>query len=74
MELRIGPVRKDWPVLPEPRGNCRVCGGQCDGADCGLHAAGCVYGGFTSETAYWLIAEGCPLYHGESDEPREDDA
>lgn len=55
--MRIGPIH--------PKGDCKTCGGQCDGDDCGLHAAGCVYGGFSESTSYWLIVEGCPLYHGE---------
>lgn len=45
-----------------PRGDCKQCGGQCDGPDCGLHAAGCVYGGFGY--GYWMYAEDCPLDHG----------
>ena len=39
--------------------NCERCGG----GECGLHPAGCVYGGFSAFTAYWLIAEGCELDH-----------
>lgn len=62
--MTIGPMRKDWPRA-EPPGACPECGGECD-AGCGNHSAGCVYGGFTEETAYWMIVEGCPLYHGES--------
>lgn len=64
-EMTLGPMRKDW-ARDEPPGDCAECGGECDGAECGLHAAGCVYGGFTQATGYWLIADGCPLYHGES--------
>lgn len=61
--LRIGPAlpSSEWDKGPE--GDCQQCGGQCDGDDCGLHAAGCVFGGFGY--AYWLIAEDCPLWHGE---------
>jgi len=62
--LRIGPMVKDW-VGEGPEGLCSQCGGQCDGDDCGLHAAGCIYGGPTKQTAYWMIADGCYLYHGE---------
>ena len=65
MKLRIGPLRKDW-LKEEPKGSCKQCGGECDGNDCGLHKAGCIYGGFTAQTSYWLIAENCPLYHGET--------
>lgn len=64
--LRIGPLRKYWPK-DEPKGDCKHYKGECDGTDCGLHKAGCIYGGFTSQTSYWLIAEGCPLYHGEKE-------
>lgn len=42
---------------------CSECGGNCDGDECGTHAAGCVYGGFSC--GYWLIAEGCTLSHWE---------
>lgn len=66
--LRLGPERKDWPSGPKP-GSCSECGGECDGSECGLHAAGCVYGGPTTQTAYWMIADGCPLYHGEGVTP-----
>ena len=59
--LRIGPEIRDHSQ--EPKGSCDECGGQCDGNECGLHAAGCVYGGFGY--GYWLIAEGCPLWHGD---------
>ena len=63
--LRIGPGVKDWPHAAPKTGCCQDCGEDCDGDECGLHAAGCIFGGFTRQTAYWLIAEGCPLYHGE---------
>ena len=62
-QLRIGPTRINW-VGEEPHGDCKGCGGQCEG-DCGLHPAGCVYGGFTEATSFWLIAKDCQLYHGE---------
>jgi hypothetical protein len=61
--MRIGPVESEWPH-ERPDGDCKECGGQCDGGDCGLHAAGCMYGGFGE--GYWLIADGCPLWHGET--------
>lgn len=58
--LRIGHlVPSDYQA---PRGECDGCGGECDGDDCGKHAAGCMYGGFGY--GYWLIAKGCPLDHG----------
>lgn len=65
--MRLGPLRMEWPHDP-PNGACAECGSDCDGEECGLHVAGCIYGGPTEQTAYWLIAEGCPLYHGESEE------
>lgn len=59
--MRIGPELPD--DYQRPPGDCRTCGGQCDGPECGLHAAGCIYGGFSR--GYWMIADGCPLDHGE---------
>lgn len=64
VSLRMGPLRYLWSHDPLP-GDCPECGGQCDGDECGLHAAGCVYGGPTSQLCYWLYAEDCPLYHGD---------
>jgi hypothetical protein len=64
VQVRIGPIRRDWPHAPSS-GDCLECGGECDGGECGLHRAGCVYGGFTPDTCYWLIVNGCSLYHGE---------
>jgi hypothetical protein len=64
-EMRIGPEVRNW-VGKEPKGDCSVCGGQCSPA-CGFHPAGCVFGGFSNSTSYWMIAEGCNLYHGEVD-------
>ena len=61
--MTIGPMERDF-VGKEPKGDCPECGGQC-APTCGRHPAGCIYGGFTEETAYWLIAEGCDRYHGE---------
>ena len=61
--LTIGPLYRDWPH-DSPAGDCPECGCQC-APECGLHPAGCVWGGPTDETSYWLIADGCPLYHGE---------
>lgn len=54
-----------WWLDRWPSGICQSCGGQCDGGECGLHAAGCVFGG-PNGGAYWLIAEGCDLWHGET--------
>jgi len=63
-QLRIGPGHPwDWWEANQPAGNCKHCGGQCNGADCGLHEAGCMFGGFGEK--FWMIAEGCPLFHGE---------
>ena len=58
----IGPIRREWQG-EEPDGDCAHCGGQC-APECGLHPKGCIYGGFTEATSYWLIVEGCELYHG----------
>jgi len=60
--MRLGPIRKEW-VDEQPDGNCPECGGQCE-PECGKHPMGCVYGGFTNETSYWMIVDGCKLYHG----------
>ncbi len=51
-QMRIGPVKRDW-VEDESKG------------DSGNHPMGCIYGGFTDQSSYWLIVPGCPLYHGE---------
>lgn len=60
VEMSIGPfVEHDGAP-----GLCPDCGGQC-APECGLHPLGCVYGGFSAFTAYWLIADGCTLDHGE---------
>jgi hypothetical protein len=61
--FRLGPEKRDWKG-EEPKGNCPECGGQCS-PECGLHPKGCIYGGPTEETCYWMIAEDCELYHGE---------
>ena len=42
---------------------CPECGGDC-APECGLHPAGCVYGGFSE--GYWLKADGCERNHGET--------
>jgi hypothetical protein len=39
---------------------CPVCGGDC-GEECGVHPAGCTYGGFSE--GFWLVAEGCKFDH-----------
>lgn len=62
-EMRIGPPLKDWRGC-EPDGKCQECGGQCS-PECGRHPLGCIFGGFTEQTSYWLIVGGCKLYHGE---------
>lgn len=59
----FGPLRRDWQK-PEPPGSCPDCGGQCS-PECGVHPAGCIYGGWTEASAYWLVSEGCELSHGE---------
>lgn len=62
--LKIGPAYSpSWWDEHSPKGDCTGCGGQCDGPDCGLHAAGCIFGGLGN--LFWLIADGCPLFHGE---------
>lgn len=63
-QMRIGPERRHW-VGEEPAGDCKQCGGQCGDEDCGIHPAGCIFGGWSRETSYWLIVDGCELYHGE---------
>ena len=62
----IGPLYRDWP-RDTPDGNCRECGGQC-APECGRHPMGCIYGGFTTATSYWIISKDCDLYHGEKKE------
>ena len=62
--MRIGPIRREWRG-EEPKDKCPDCGSQC-APECGVHPAGCIYGGFTEQTSYWLIATGCDLYHGEA--------
>ena len=59
----IGPEMSssEWNAK-NPKGGCKECGGQC-APECGRHPKGCVFGGFSYR--YWLIAEGCELYHGE---------
>lgn len=64
--MTIGPEYPlSWWADRWPLGDCPGCGGQCDGEVCGLHASGCVFGGPDSGV-YWLIADGCPLWHGEA--------
>ena len=46
---------------------CSHCGGDC-APECGRHPAGCIYGGFSIYSSYWLVAEGCTLSHGEEQE------
>ena len=41
---------------------CETCGGDCD-PECGRHPMGCLYGGFTEASAYWLVVDGCKLNH-----------
>lgn len=64
MLMRIGPEHSSkWWVEHNPKGDCKECGSDCDGEECGLHAAGCFFGGFAK--TYWVYAEGCPRFHGE---------
>jgi hypothetical protein len=63
--MRLGPERKDW-IGEEPPGGCPDCGGQC-APECGRHPSGCIYGGPTESSCYWLIADTCTLYHGEAE-------
>lgn len=44
---------------------CVDCGGDC-APECGMHPMGCLYGGFTEATSYWIAVVGCPLDHGDS--------
>ncbi len=51
--------------MTEPKCDpCPECGGDC-APECGMHPAGCHYGGFTEMTAYWLVVDGCDRDHGE---------
>lgn len=59
--LRLGPVMSTWGRQAKD-GDCDECGGQC-APECGLHPAGCVFGGLSDP--YWLIADECELDHGE---------
>ena len=60
---QFGPLFRDW-IGNSPKGDCPDCGGQC-APECGIHPKGCVFGGPSDDTVYWLIAKGCELYHGE---------
>ncbi len=64
-EMRLGPLVKDWKK-EGPKGACPECGGQCE-PECGIHPMGCTFGGFSEQTSFWMIVEGCDLYHGEGD-------
>ena len=64
-EMQLGPPVSAW-ATEAPRGNCHECGGQCDGGECGAHALGCIFGGFTEQTSYWVYNPECPLWHGDS--------
>ncbi len=64
-DMRFGPERNSayWDER-SPKGDCPQCGGQCDPAqDCGIHPAGCIFGGLAY--GYWMIVDGCPCFHGE---------
>ena len=50
---------------------CERCGGDC-APECGRHPLGCIYGGFTTKTAYWLAVDECKLNHGEFKPKREE--
>lgn len=41
---------------------CEDCGGNC-APECGMHPLGCVYGGFSELTSYWIAIDGCSLDH-----------
>lgn len=41
---------------------CPECGGDC-APECGKHPMGCVYGGFSEYTGYWIVVDGCNLNH-----------
>lgn len=41
---------------------CAECGGDC-APECGRHPAGCVYGGWTEASSYWLAVEGYERNH-----------
>jgi hypothetical protein len=62
MNMRFGPEWDDEIANKRPQGDCPDCGGECS-PECGKHPLGCFYGGMPS--GWWMIAEGCELYHGE---------
>ncbi len=62
-QMSIGPLKKDF-VSGRPKGECPECGSDC-APECGRHPAGCIWGGFTEVTSYWLVAEGCDRFHGD---------
>lgn len=41
---------------------CANCGGDC-APECGFHPLGCIYGGSTEASSYWLANEDCTLNH-----------
>lgn len=43
---------------------CLECGGNC-APECGRHPLGCIFGGSTRLTSYWLVVPECTLSHGE---------
>lgn len=60
----LGPAHPpEWWDQHAPDGDCFQCGGQCNGEDCGTHAAGCHFGGFAD--LYWIYSPDCPLFHGD---------
>ena len=59
-KMCLGPVRSSWTKEPI-KGGCRNCGLECDGEDCGLHKAGCIWGGWDG---YWIYDPECKLFHG----------
>jgi hypothetical protein len=61
--MRLGPEHpRSWWDENNKDGDCPDCGGQCS-PECGKHPAGCFFGGLGG--GYWMIAEGCQLFHGE---------
>jgi hypothetical protein len=63
MEMSLGPCESEWTREPTT-GDCPECGGQC-APECGRHPLGCIFGG---HDGYWMIAEGCKLFHGETND------
>lgn len=54
--------QRSWEGLDKKEKKCPECGGNC-APECGRHPMGCIYGGFSESTGYWLVVDGCELDH-----------